>query len=75
MKKKLLSLFVLTIGVAITSTAQECSDIQERLKWLNEESLRLAVQDMKKQKGFNASSVDQDLTYIATHLQSVWNKA
>lgn len=46
-------------------------DIRERLKWLNSESVLLAIEDMKKQPGFDSREIMQKWNYINENVEKV----
>lgn len=75
MKKKFLlcSIYIVSIiGFVPFSLADSQSvDVRERLKWMNVEALELAINDMGRQKGFDAVTARNELDYIVQHLHSV----
>ncbi|RGP18190.1 HzsA-related protein [Parabacteroides gordonii] len=70
MKQKNLIFCIAVCLQSLFADAQP-NDIQNRLKWVNPEALELAIKDMSKQKGYDAVSAKNNLSYINQHLQSV----
>ena len=65
------SLVIITGIIPASFANTRSADIRQRLKWINPEALELAINDMSQQKGFDYTSVKNNLNYIAQHLQSV----
>ncbi|MEG2034721.1 MAG: SUMF1/EgtB/PvdO family nonheme iron enzyme [Mucinivorans sp.] len=47
------------------------SDIIERLKWVNPQALKLAIEDMATQPKFNKREAQENLQYIITHIDGL----
>lgn len=66
-------LFLIGLCCPVYAALTASDNVRERLKWINPEALQLAINDMKKLPGFNATSAQADLDYINQHYVSVCN--
>lgn len=75
MNKGLLLKIVLCINVCAYSfellAGNPLSDIRERLKWVNPTALKLAMNDLRSQPGYDYERMLKEWEYIATHLEKV----
>ncbi len=69
---KRIYLFVtLLICPMVVMASRNIADIREQLRWVNITALQMAVADMEKHQAWSASSVQDKLNYIITHLDEV----
>lgn len=58
-------------NVAPTAIHLNEQDILEQLKWVNLESISLAIKDMESLNGFNSKAVQKDFNYLTENLEKV----
>ena len=67
--------YLLVAGLAVTVQLSakpfRANDIRERLKWVNTNSLKLAIEDMRSQPGFDYNIALKEWNYIADNIESV----
>lgn len=60
---------ILLSGFIHVNADNNLSDIRERMKWMNPQALKLAIEDMKKQEGFDYEAAMKKWNYINLNVE------